>query len=86
MNIPDAEKYMKKIMSQNEGNSEAMMEMSKFYLSQGKIEKAEPYMRDAYSFNIKNNDYAMIYATFLMSIGRSKEAFVILKKLEEENY
>jgi len=86
MNVVEAEKYMKKIMESQEGNSEAMMEMSKFYLKWGKIDKAETFMRDAYSFNIKNRDFAIAYATFLIQIGRSKEAFVILKKLEEEKY
>lgn len=63
-----------------------MVEMAKFYLKINKLDKAEEYMRDAYSFQIKNKEYSMIYATFLISIGRCKEAFIILKKLDEDDY
>jgi predicted Zn-dependent protease len=86
MNNSEAESYMLKIMAQNEGNSEAMVDMARFYLKINKIDKAEEYMRDAYSFQIKNKDYALIYATFLIQIGRCKEAYIILKKLDEDNY
>ncbi len=86
MNLVEAENYMVKIMALNEGNSEVMIEMAKFYLKINKIDKAEEFMRDAYSFQIKNKDFAIVYATFLIQIGRCKEAYIILKKLDEDDY
>ena len=77
---------MLKIIGMQEGEPSAMLEMGRFYMRFGKLEKADEYLRDAYSFQIKNNDYALIYACFLMQIGRTKEACVILNKLAVDRY
>ena len=43
-------------------------------------------MRDAYSFNIKNHQLGLMYAGYLLQQDRSKEAIVILNKLQRDNY
>lgn len=77
-NFAEAENYMKKITEVQEGDPEAMMQMGRFYMRFGKIEKADEHLRDAYSFNIKNQRYGLIYACYLIKIGRTKEASIIL--------
>ena len=54
MNPVEAEKYMKRVVEQREGDPQAMYDMALFYLKWNKLGKAESYMRDALSFDIKN--------------------------------
>lgn len=81
-----AEEQMNKVLSLQEGESSALLEMGKFYLRDLKLDKAEQYLKDAFSFSIKNNTYAFIYATFLVSVNRTREAAVILEKLAADHF
>lgn len=49
-NLPEAETFMLKYASLNEGDPEKMLVLGKFFLRIGKLEKADQYLRDAYSF------------------------------------
>jgi len=44
-----------RLMQLQEGEPQVMINLSRFYLRQGNLDKAEHYMRDAYSYDIKNN-------------------------------
>ncbi len=85
-NSQEAENYMLKLAALNEGDPEMMLELGKFFLRNGKLEKADQYLRDAYSFNIKNHKLGFMYASYLLQQERNKEAIVILNKLQKDNY
>jgi len=65
-NSQEAENYMLKLAALNEGDPEMMLELGKFFLRNGKLEKADQYLRDAYSFNIKNHKLGFMYASYLL--------------------
>ena len=65
-NAGEAENYMVKMAELNEGEPQVMMEVGKFFLRNGKQEKADQYLRDAYSFNIKNPVFGFMYASYLL--------------------
>jgi Flp pilus assembly protein TadD len=50
----------------HEGDPETMQLLGKFYLRQGKVDKADQYLRDAYSFQIKSPKMGLIYAAYLL--------------------
>jgi predicted Zn-dependent protease len=77
---------MLKLASLNEGDPDMMVDLGKFFLRNGKLDKADQYLRDAYSFNIKNHQLGFMYASYLLQQDRSKEAIVILNKLQKDNY
>jgi hypothetical protein len=49
-NLNEAESFIQKYIAMYEGDPEKMLEMGKFYLRIGKLEKADEFLRDAYSF------------------------------------
>jgi hypothetical protein len=49
-----------------EGDSEAILEMGRFYLRQGKLDKSDQYLRDAYLFQIKNSRMCLMFAGYLL--------------------
>lgn len=57
---------MLKYIATQEGEANAILEMGRFYLRQGKADKADQYLRDAYSFNIRNQKLAFMYAAYLL--------------------
>lgn len=63
-----------------------MINLSRFYLRQGNLDKAEQYMRDAYSYDIKNNSFALSYACLLIQCSRTDEAVVILRDLATKGF
>lgn len=77
---------MVKLAALNEGEPEMMLELGKFFLRNGKLDKADQYLRDAYSFNIKNHKLGFMYASYLLQQERNKEAIVILNKLQKDNF
>jgi predicted Zn-dependent protease len=77
---------MNKLQQLNEGDPEMMLELGKYFLRSGKLEKADQYLRDSLSFNIKNPKLATTYASYLLQINRPKEAIVLLNKLHKEGY
>lgn len=85
-NAAEAEAFMLKYIGTQEGDANAILEMGRFYLRQGKQEKADQYLRDAYSFNIRNQKLAFMYAAYLLQSARTKEAIVILNRLTFEQY
>ena len=83
----EAEMFMGRYSQLFEGDSDKMLDMGKFYLRIGKLDKADEYLRDAYSFNIKNQVMAFNYACFLLQLNnRQKEAIVILNKLAVDKH
>lgn len=54
-NQAEAESYLQQLMQLQEGEPQVMINLSRFYLRQGNLDRAEHYMRDAYSYDIKNN-------------------------------
>lgn len=73
-NAPKAEKYLVELLKANEGDSKSMLAMSRFYMRQGKLEKAEVYLRDAFAFDNENKEVALAYACLLCQINRYLEA------------
>jgi len=55
-NQEKAEDYIVRLCQEMEGDQDALLEASNFYLrkSDAHLEKAEEYLRDAYSFGMKN--------------------------------
>ena len=82
----EAENFMLKLSALNEGDPEIILELGKFFLRNGKLDKADQYLRDSYSFNIKNHKLGFMYASYLLQQERNKEAVVILNKLQKENF
>ena len=64
-NAPKAEKYLVELIKANEGDAKSMLKMSRFYMRQGKLEKAEVYLRDAFAFENENQEVALAYACLL---------------------
>ena len=85
-NLAEAEVYMMKYAGLNEGDPEKMLELGRFFLRIGKLEKADQYLRDAFSFQIKNQKMGLLYASYLLQLSRTREAIVILNKLQLEGY
>jgi predicted Zn-dependent protease len=83
-----AEDYIMKLVEEQEGDQECLLEAANFYMKRGEAfyDKAEGYLRDAYSFGMKNNQVALLYGAILVQIGRSAEASVILKELITQKY
>ena len=65
-NAGEAESYMLKLAALNEGDADMMLELGRFFLRNGKLDKADQYLRDAYSFNIKNHQLGLMYASYLL--------------------
>jgi hypothetical protein len=55
-NPKQAEEYIIKLCNENEGDPDALLEASKFYMKRGEAytEKAEQYLKDSFSFGMKN--------------------------------
>jgi len=85
-NAPKAEKYLVDLIKANEGDSKTMLKLSRFYMRQGKLEKAEVYLRDAFAFDNENQEVALAYACLLCQVNRYLEAQVILTHLLESGY
>ena len=83
-----AEEYIVKLVNEQEGEQDSLLEAAKFYMKRGEAyaEKAEFYLRDAFSFGMKNLQVSLLYACMLVQLGRAVEASVILKSLIAEGY
>lgn len=87
-NQAKAEKYIIGLCDEMEGDQDALIEASQFYMRRGEAyaEKAEAFLKDAYSFGMGNLDVAWTYACLLVQNKQFSEALVILQSLAKEKH